>query len=191
MSKFIHKYPKQPLITPWNTRQRRTILEHSKFLTVESHTVELPDGRVIKDWPWVIIPSAAIVLPETTQGKFLCFWQYKYATGATLAPIAGMIEPGEDPLIAAKRELHEEAGYEASEWVHLGNYCIDPNRGVATEHLYLARGARFTGGPRSDDLEEQHLVQLTRSELEAALIAGDFKALMWATTVALSLLYLQ
>ena len=180
----------EPKITPWVTHQKHTILDHSEFLTVEGHTVELPDGRVIGDWPWIIIPSAAIVLAETAEGNFLCFRQYKYATGATLAPVGGMLADGEEPLQAAQRELREETGYAAPDWIHLGSYIMDPNRGVASMHLYLARGAHRVGTPISDDLEEQHLLELTRPELEKALAAGEFKALMWTTAIALALLYL-
>lgn len=65
----------------WKIIARRTILNHSKFLVVEKHTVELPEGQVIDDWPWTIIPSAAIVLAVTKDNKFLCFRQTKYAVG--------------------------------------------------------------------------------------------------------------
>jgi hypothetical protein len=57
--------------------------------------------------------------------------------------------------------------------------------------MYLARGAHFTGLATHDDLEEQQLLELTRPELESALAGGKFKALMWATAVALALLHLQ
>ena len=78
---------------------------------MENHVVKLPDGQVIPDWPWLIIPSAAIVLAVTEEDKFLCFRQTKYAVeGETLAPVGGMLEPGEPPFDAAKRELLEEMG---------------------------------------------------------------------------------
>src|SRR5688572_20979483 len=53
---------------------------------------------------------------------------------------AGKIDPGEDPLHTAQRELKEECGYEASEWRHLAT--MHPCIGYADEHieLYLARG---------------------------------------------------
>lgn len=67
----------------WETVSRKTILNHSKFLTVESHTVKLPDGQIIPDWAWLIIPSAAIVLAMTDDDLFLCFRQTKYAVEGT------------------------------------------------------------------------------------------------------------
>jgi ADP-ribose pyrophosphatase len=54
----------------WKTISRETILQHNKFLTVENHVVKLPDGKIITDWPWLIIPSAAIVLSVTKDGNF-------------------------------------------------------------------------------------------------------------------------
>jgi ADP-ribose diphosphatase len=175
----------------WETVSRKTILDFSKFLTVESHTVKLPDGEIIPDWPWLIIPSAAIVLAVTGDNKFLCFRQTKYALeGTSLAPVGGMLEPDETPLDAAKRELLEEMGYEASEWVNLGSHILDPNRGIATMHLFLALNAKRVAEPDSDDLEDQELLLLSRNEIENALQAGEFKILAWSAVVAMSLNHL-
>jgi ADP-ribose pyrophosphatase len=176
----------------WETVSRKTILNHSKFLTVENHTVKLPDGQIIPDWAWVIVPSAAIVLAVTPDNKFLCFRQTKYAVdGTTLAPVGGMLEPNEEPLDAAKRELREEMGYEASEWISLGSHILDPNRGMASMHLFLALNSKQVTEPNSDDLEDQELLFLSRNEVEDALNAGEFKILAWSAVVAMSLNYLR
>ena len=176
----------------WETVSRKTILSHGKFLTVESHTIKLPDGRIIPDWAWIITPSAVIVLAVTGDEKFLCFRQTKYAIeGAALAPVGGMLEPNEKPLDAAKRELLEEMGYEASEWINLGSHILHPNRGIATMHLFLALNARKVAEPNSEDLEDQQLLFLTRSEVEDALKTGEFKILAWSAVVAMSLNYLK
>lgn len=176
------------MLRPWKTLSRRTILKHNKFLTVESHTVQLPDGQVIPDWPWIISPDAVIVLARTVAGQFLCFRQTKYAVqGTSLAPIGGMIDAGEEPLVAAKRELLEETGYAAENWQHLGSYALGPNRGIGVMHLYLVENAERVGEPNSDDLEDQQLLHLEKAELEAAMLAGEFKVLAWAAVVALAL----
>jgi len=176
----------------WKTLSKRTVLSHNKFLTVESHTVKLPDGPIIPDWAWIIIPSAVIVLAVTAAHKFLCFRQTKYAVdGIALAPVGGMLEPDEMPLDAAKRELLEETGYEASEWVNLGSHILDPNRGIATMHLFLALNAKQITQPDSDDLEDQELLFLSQHEVEDALNAREFKILAWSAVVAMSLNYLN
>lgn len=176
----------------WKTLEKKTILNHSKFLSVENHVVELPDGEIIPDWAWVRIPDAAIVMAVTENGEFLCFRQTKYSVnGITLATVGGMLEEKEEPLHAAKRELLEETGYSADKWVSFGNYIVDANRGVAEMHLYLALGAKPVAEPIVDDLEDQELIFLSREELEKALFAGEFKILTWATVVSLSLQYLD
>jgi ADP-ribose pyrophosphatase len=175
-------------LRPWKTMSRRTLLDHSRFLRLESHTIELPDGEIIDDWPWIVAPDAAIVLARGRDQNFICFRQIKYAVdGTTLAPVGGMIETGESPLQAAKRELLEETGYQASDWINLGSYVVDPNRGVATMHLFLALDAEKVAEPNSDDLEDQQIVYHSRIELETALQAGEFKALAWAAAVSLAL----
>jgi ADP-ribose pyrophosphatase len=172
----------------WKTLARRTILDMGRFLKVESHTVQLPEGRVLPEWPWVITPDFINVLVETEQGQFLVFRQVKYGLPeGTLALIGGYIEPGESPLAAAQRELREETGYQAAEWIDLGSYLVDPNRGIATGSLFLARRAVPVLTPQSDDLEEQEPLFLTRAELELALDTGAFRLMAWSAGVAFAL----
>jgi len=64
---------------------------------------------------------------------------------------------------------------------------VDGNRGAGAAHFYLAYGAQRVTDIDADDLEEQELLLLTRAEVEAALDAGEFKLLPWATIVALAL----
>jgi len=178
------------MMNSWKTRSRQVLLEHSKFLAVEKHSVELPDGRVIDDWPWIITPDFVNVLAVTRKGEFLVFRQTKYGIdGTSLAPVGGYIEPGEDPLSAAKRELLEETGFEAAKWVSLGKYRVDSNRGAGTAYLYFAMEADKVKDIDSDDLEEQQMLRLNVTELEAAMMSFQFKVLPWTAIVAMALHY--
>jgi ADP-ribose pyrophosphatase len=175
-------------VKPWKTKNRRTILEQRPWLVVENHTVELPDGRLIPNWPWIITPDYVNVVAVTADERFLCFRQVKYGLeGTSLSIVGGFVEENEEPMKAAQRELLEETGYQSSDWTSLGSYRVDPNRGIAIGHLYLARQARYTAPRNADDLEEQELLLLTRSEMETALAGGEFKVLAWAACLAFAL----
>jgi ADP-ribose pyrophosphatase len=137
----------------------------------------------------MITPDYVNVAAITSDQRFVCFRQTKYAVdGTSLAPVGGYLESGEDPLAAAQRELREESGYVAADWVDLGHYVVDGNRGCGTAYLYLARGAWLATQPDADDLEEMQMLLLSPAEVESALRAGEFRVLPWAMTMALALL---
>jgi ADP-ribose pyrophosphatase len=176
----------------WKTLSKKVILERNKFLTVEDHTIKLPDGRVISDWPWVITPDFVNIVALSEDNKFLCFRQTKYAIeGTSLAPIGGYIDPGEDPLSAARRELLEETGYESNQWTPLGSFPVDANRGCGTGYFFLARGACNVATANKDDLEEQKLLLLSRQEVDDAISRGEFRILPWALALCLALMFLD
>lgn len=176
----------------WITRTRRSVLDCGKFLKVEQHEVELPDGQVIPDWMWVITPDYVNIVIVTEDNRFLLFRQTKYGIeGQTLATAGGYIEPGEAPLDAARRETLEETGYEALTWIDLGCYRVDGNRGAGLANFFLATGAHRVTHPDADDLEDQEMLLLTREEVESALRTGEFKVLAWAAIVALALMRLS
>ena len=85
--------------------------------------------------------------------------------------------PNEDPLTAAQREVLEETGYRAENWYPLGEWVVDGNRGCGTAYAFLATAPQPVALPNADDLEEQEIVLLARSELEEALFTNQFKVL--------------
>jgi len=177
---------------PWRTVKKEILLNHSKYLKVEKHTIELPDGRLIESWPWVISPDFINLAAVTSDGKFICFRQTKYAVdGISLAPVGGYIEQGEIPVDAAKRELLEETGFTSDEWITLGEFPVDGNHGCGTAYLFLALNAQYAAEPVNDDLEEQEMVFLSLDEIDTALSKGEFKILSWTALISLSLRYLK
>ena len=176
----------------WKTLSRTTILDHSIFLRVENHVIELPDGRILDKWPWVISRDFVNVIPINADGKLLVFRQEKYGyEGISIAPVGGYLEPGESPLEAARRELLEEMGYQAGEMIPLNATLMAPNLGFATGNPYIARQLEYVGAQESDDLEEQELVEITLDELEAAMLNDEIKVTSWYASFANALIWLR
>lgn len=172
----------------WKLIEKKVVLKSNKFLTVEMHKIQLPDGRIIEDWQWLITPDFVNIIAVDKNGKFLLFKQNKYAVeGECIAPIGGYLEPGEDPFEGAKRELLEETGYSAGKWFFIGDYVVDANRGCGRGFFYLALDAEKTAEPIKDDLEDQQLLFLSKEDLENEIDNAKIKIMPWAAAIALAL----
>ena len=175
---------------PFKTHARNVVFHEPPWITVEQRAIEFPNGHHVPNWPFVITPSYINLMAETTDGTFICFRQRKYGyEGESLAVVGGYIEAGEQPLAAARRELLEETGYIASEWISFGSHVADANRGCGMAHLFLARGAQKIAEPTEIDLEQPQLVLLSREQVRRALFNNEFKVLAWSAAVALTMAY--
>ena len=119
------------------------------FLKVSRDRVSLPNGATTYR-EYIKHPGAVVVLAILDDGSVLLERQFRYPMGRVLIELpAGKIDPGEDVLACAKRELQEETGYTASDW----QYVTTIHNAIAysDEHLdlFLARG--LTAGPSKLD----------------------------------------
>jgi ADP-ribose pyrophosphatase len=99
---------------------------------------------------------------------------------------AGYVEQGEEPLAAARRELREETGYVAEDWVSLGAFSNDGNRGCGVGHLFFARQARQVAEPDAGDLEEMEIRLMGLDEVIEAVRRGDVAVLSVAAAIGLA-----
>ncbi|MGB7025196.1 MAG: NUDIX hydrolase [Candidatus Acidiferrales bacterium] len=101
----------------------------------------------------VVHNGSIVVLPVFDDGRLLLIRQYRHSVGGCLWElVAGRIEPGEQPLPGAKRELLEETGYTARRWEKLLD--LFPTPGFVSEHMviYAARDLRAgTAHPEADE----------------------------------------
>lgn len=175
-------------IKPWK------LLETSRFTSVEPwfqifrEKVELPGGRVLDDFYRIVMPDFAMVVPVTPGGELLMVRGYKHGPRKVcLSAPGGMIEPGESPLKAAKRELLEETGCEADEWQSLGSFVVDSNRQGGTAHLFLAKNVMQVETKREDDAEELQVVLMSPHYFLDAICKNDIVTLATASAVAVAL----
>ena len=115
------------------------------LLKVKRDEVRLPDGH--QAWrEYVLHPGAVMIIAYVDAKTILLERQYRYPKHRHFIELpAGKLEPGEDPLATARRELIEECGFEAAEWRKVTT--IDPCIGYSDEviHIYAARGLRHVG----------------------------------------------
>jgi 8-oxo-dGTP pyrophosphatase MutT (NUDIX family) len=135
-----------------STSTSRRQVFRGKVLDVGLETVELPNGRTA-ELEIIRHPGGAAAVALDPAGRVCLLHQFRHAAGGWLWELpAGKIDPGEEPFATARRELAEEAGVEAAEWMDLGRLNSSP--GVFTEviYLYLARGLR--PAPQEHDVHE-------------------------------------
>ncbi len=147
---------------PYQLLQSKAIYKNP-WLELREDSVERPDGKH-GIFGVVTIQSGVSVLPIDDEGNVYLIKEYQYAAGKpTVLTITGGIDPGEGPLEAAQRELKEEAGLQASEWIGLGSVesmmmVID-----ATMHLFLAQGLTVTER-HADDIATIELLKMPLAE---------------------------
>ena len=123
--------------------------------------VELPNGK--KSVREIVRhPGAVCVVPVTDQGEVIMVRQFRYAFGQTLLEIpAGKLEPGEDPLKAALRELEEETGTVAEKIEHIGELYTTVAILDEKIQMYLATGLSYKNAhPDEDEFLEVEKISL-------------------------------
>jgi ADP-ribose pyrophosphatase len=142
------------------------------FLKVTRDRIKLPDGSESKR-EFIRHPGAVVILPLLADGRVLLERQFRYPNDRVFIEFpAGKIDPGEDPLATAKRELEEETGYTATEW----NFVCTIHNAIAysDEHLdiFLARGLT-EGEAKLDEGEFLELFTATIPELLEMVRKGE------------------
>jgi len=120
-------------------------------------------------------PGGAAVVPLVSDGSVVLIKQYRHCIGDTIWEIpAGRLEPGEDPLVCAKRELEEEVGYRAAQVRKLTEIYSAPAYCTEIISIFLATGLT-PSTQRLDDDEIIKVVNLPLAEAIAKIKTGEIK----------------
>lgn len=163
----------------WVTRSSETKYENA-WIRVREDRITGPSGAE-GIYGVVSMQHPAVFIVAMDEFDRVCLVTIdRYTVGTTVEVPAGGSD-GEDPLVAAKRELREETGFEAGEWIPLGGMQALNGIAEAAEHVFLARGLRpiapddaATGDASGTQAEEGiHAVSWVPFEDVLAMIAED------------------
>lgn len=125
---------------------------NGKIVHLFQDTVRLPNGKpAVREV--MRHPGAVAVVPIDEDGNVILVRQYRYPFAKALLEIpAGKLDAGEEPEQCARRELEEETGMKADEWIPLGQYY--PSVAILDERLYLFLARKMTRSAPHPDEDE-------------------------------------
>jgi 8-oxo-dGDP phosphatase len=157
------------------------VLARARIVTLKQDDVQLPDGELVVR-EVVEHPGAVAIVAIDEADRVLMIRQYRHPVRSMLWELpAGLRDvPGEPPLETARRELLEEAGYQAGDWHELADYLSSP--GISTEQVrvYLARNLAVVPAGQHEYVRQHEEAYLTvawvpLAEAVRAVLAGDLR----------------
>lgn len=153
---------------------KSTLVHSAKYFDVFKEDVTLPSGTQ-SDRTVVRHPGAVVILPMLSESDILFVKQYRHAVQSSILELpAGALEKGENPLSAAQRELAEEGGYQAEDWISLGTIYPAPGLCDEVQYAFLARGLSPKSLPPDDD-EIIEPMPMSLSSTASLIASGEIK----------------
>ena len=155
-------------------------------------TYDIADVNGKEAWREVVHhPGASAVVAIDEENRIIMEKQFRYALNDYLLEIpAGTLDAGEDPLVCAKRELEEETGIIASEWISLGTIATSPGFCNEVIHLYVAKGLS-KGEIHWDEDEYVEVERYTMDELLQCIKEETIKDSKTLSALLLAMPYIK
>lgn len=161
----------------YDVSETDVVYRSGRVIDVRRDVVAMPGGgNATRDV--VVHPGAVGIVAIDEEQRVLLVQQYRHPVGQLLwEPPAGLLdEPGEDPLVAAQRELFEEAHLQAARWDVLLDAFTSPGMTSEAVRVYLARDVAPADGPRHAGEHEERdmpVVWVPLADAAAAVLRGD------------------
>ena len=149
------------------------------WLTVRHDKVRLPDGRINPEFYVLEYPDWVNIIAITENGEFVMERQYRHGLDKTCYEIAaGVVENGETPLEAARRELEEETG--GGEWKELMLISGNPSTTSNLTHCFLAEGVKKVSAQHLDSTEDLSVCLLSLDQVRLLLVSDKIRQALMA-----------
>ena len=151
------------------------------WLTVRHDQVRLPDGRINPEFYVLEYPDWVNIIAITENGEFVMDRQYRHGLDKTCYEIAaGVVENGETPLEAARRELEEETGYGGGDWKELMLISGNPSTTSNLTHCFLAEGVKKVSAQHLDSTEDLSVCLLSLDQVRLLLVSDKIRQALMA-----------
>lgn len=170
----------------WTLLNTRQVTDHKIFTVTEDSYLFVPTSR---ERPFVRLccPPWVNIIPVTAEGEVVLVRQYRHGVREiTLEIPGGMVDPNEDPAVAARRELLEETGYDSDELRLLGSVWPNPAIQDNLCYFYLAEDAKRVAEPQPDPFERFEIVTVPLSEIPELIAKGEIRHSLVITAFALN-----
>ena len=119
-------------------------------------------------------PGAVLIVGLLPDQRVVMVRQYRYCVGEPLLELpAGTLEPGEDPLDCARRELAEETGYQSDEWTKIATFYTTPGFTDEQIHCFVGRNLLAGGEGEADEDERIETVLMPLSSAQTLARRGE------------------
>ena len=163
-------------------------LVQDRWLSLRADSCELPNGHIVD--PYYVIEDAewVHVFAQDCEDRVLIVRQYRYAANAECAELpGGVVEPDETSLTAARRELQEETGFIADEWIKVGKVFANPARQTNAIHIYLASGLSAQNDQQLDESEAITFEFASVNDIKTMIEKGEFSQSLHIASFYMSL----
>lgn len=175
-------------ILEWKEISTEHIIQ-DEWIDFRKSAYRFPDGSVFEPFYSYSRRDYVVIVASDVDGNFLCVRQFRQGIKKVTTEFpAGGIErkdgkeygegndlSAENALLAAKRELLEETGYESEEWKHLLTVPSNATMADNYAHLYVARNCRRVSEQSLDETEFLNVMLLSAQEIEEMIEKGEFQ----------------
>ncbi len=158
----------------WETLSTEYII-NKPWATMRKDTCRMPNGTIVDDYYVLEYSDWANAVAITEDNEVLLVKQYRHAANVVLLEIpGGVIDAGEDPKTAMKRELLEETGYLFEDIEPISTVYPNPSTGTNTCHAFLAKGGKLVQAQKLDAHEDIIVEKVSIKEAKQLLLDNKF-----------------